>query len=121
MEFDYGLPSTPLCSGDVNLYVWDQHGVCIGERLVGIEHDSIVGLSINDIAFLEEGLVECFTRAVNGKGSSWYANANGVRSFCGFLPITDDGHVVGFSLLSTPEAKVFISRAGVIFPLESHF
>lgn len=97
----------------MNIYIWTQGGLCVSERLRCIQHDSVVGLTIEDIAILERELLPRFRKAQAGEGVSWIANASGVRSFCGFIPLPKDGLIVGISLLIERGTLDFLLENGI--------
>lgn len=99
----------PLDYHSINLYKWSREGLCTSERISAIEHDSIVGMTIEDLMPLDRNLFPAFLRAVQGEGSSWTSNQNGVHSLNGFFAMNQNAEIIGFSMLVDAQALNFLA------------
>ena len=108
-DLDSDSPYEPLDHHSVNLYRWTNEGLCVDERISAIKHDSLVGLTIEDLMRLDRNIFPSFVRALQGEGSSWTQTTNGVPSLNGFFAINPDQTVIGFSMLLDEDALLFLS------------
>lgn len=115
-DLDFGLPLEKIKEIPVNLYVWNDGGFCVGEKMDSLIHDPILGLNIRHVRLIDKNVAINYEVAKSGQGSSWLGTSSGLTYLCGFLPRSECGHIIGFCLLLTDFHLAFLSDSGVFAP-----
>lgn len=80
----------------------------MSERQGSIGHEPLIGLTIEELALLQNDLLIHFRSAQKGKGVSWLFNTNNILSFAGFIPISEDRVIIGYSIALQNADKAFL-------------
>ena len=88
----------PLGEQRLNVYLFSWEGLCMSERQGSIRHEPLIGLTIEELALLQKDWLLHFRTAQKGKGVSWFSNTNNILSFAGFIPISEDQVIIGYSI-----------------------
>ena len=114
MDFqDIEKKISPLGGAPLNIYVFSWEGLCMSEQQGAISHDSLVGLTIEELSLLRPNLLDRFRQAQKGEGVSWFSNTNHIRSVAGLIPIFQDRVIVGYSSPLAPDVERFLEQNGI--------